>query len=156
LYVCRILQATNTAEGPSQQNDSPSITPVVSGTVKGCWVLSVDWIFKSLEAGQWLPEGAFELITEFPSAQFFRLEKQQAGLSYKPALFNGAGIIYVSPDTNPSHDELKRLLTLSGARSQNKPNKLSKRVLRRGRLIPFKMAVRMINRLMVIIWLPMA
>ncbi|XP_003391259.1 PREDICTED: microcephalin-like, partial [Amphimedon queenslandica] len=76
---------------------------ILAGTVKGCWILSMDWVFKSLEAGHWLPEGPFELITEFPSAQFFRLERQMAGGLYKPSLFLKSGSIFISSDTKPSH-----------------------------------------------------
>ena len=88
---------------------------VLAGTVKGCWILSMDWVkrrgrerrgeggrerrgkggregeergegdwlfslsfkvLKSLEADQWLPEGPFELITDFPSAQVRGRERE--------------------------------------------------------------------------------
>ena len=85
---------------------------VLAGTVKGCWILSMDWVkrrrgrkrgreereggregeergegdwlfsisfkvLKSLEADQWLPEGPFELITDFPSAQVRGRERER-------------------------------------------------------------------------------
>ena len=81
---------------------------VLAGTVKGCWILSMDWVrrrrgrerrgkggregeergkgdwlfsisfkvLKSLEADHWLPEGPFELITDFPSAQVRERERE--------------------------------------------------------------------------------
>lgn len=34
---------------------------VLNAIAKGCWVLSKEWVFKSIEAKTWLPEADFEL-----------------------------------------------------------------------------------------------
>ena len=45
---------------------------------EGDWLFSISFkVLKSLEADHWLPEGPFELITDFPSAQVRGRERER-------------------------------------------------------------------------------
>ncbi|XP_017369859.1 microcephalin isoform X2 [Cebus imitator] len=41
---------------------------VLLGIVRGCWILSYDWVLWSLESGHWISEEPFELSNHFPAA----------------------------------------------------------------------------------------
>ncbi|XP_076022280.1 microcephalin isoform X2 [Genypterus blacodes] len=42
---------------------------ILLGIARGCWILSFEWILRSLEKGQWIPEEPYELSDHFPAAQ---------------------------------------------------------------------------------------
>ena len=42
---------------------------VLKAILSGCWLLSVEWVLKSLEKGTWLNEEPFELVEDFPAAK---------------------------------------------------------------------------------------
>ena len=42
---------------------------VLKAILSGCWLLSVEWVLKSLEKGTWLNEEPFELAEDFPAAK---------------------------------------------------------------------------------------
>ncbi|KAG0443475.1 hypothetical protein HPB47_014874, partial [Ixodes persulcatus] len=42
---------------------------LLSAMARGCWVLSTDWVYRSLEAGHWLDERPFELSEMFPAVR---------------------------------------------------------------------------------------
>jgi microcephalin len=42
---------------------------VLKAILSGCWLLSVEWVLKSLEKGFWLKEEPFELVEDFPVAK---------------------------------------------------------------------------------------
>ncbi|CAI8024599.1 Microcephalin [Geodia barretti] len=88
---------------------------VLSATVRGCWVLSLDWVCQSLEAGRWLEEEKFEMTDSFPSAKYFREEREEAGHLYRSSLFKEAGSVCVSPSTSPPALQLEMLLVAGGA-----------------------------------------
>jgi microcephalin len=88
---------------------------VLSATVRGCWVLSLDWVCQSVEAGRWLDEERFEMTDSFPSARYFREERDGAGHLYRSSLFKEAGSVCVSPSTSPPALQLEILLVAGGA-----------------------------------------
>ena len=47
--------------------------------------------------------------------QFFRLERAEAGLMFRPSLFKKAGSIFVSPSCSPPSAQLELLLISGGA-----------------------------------------
>jgi microcephalin len=42
---------------------------VLKAILSGCWLLSVEWVLKSLEKGEWLKEEPFEMAEDFPAAK---------------------------------------------------------------------------------------
>ena len=42
---------------------------VLKAILSGCWLLSVEWVLKSLEKGFWLSEEPYELAEDFPAAK---------------------------------------------------------------------------------------
>ncbi|XP_013380533.1 microcephalin-like [Lingula anatina] len=90
---------------------------ILRGIARGCWVLSLEWVLKSLEAGQWLDEEPFEAHDFFPAAQFSRLERYAAGPSYQQDIFSAVGEIYVSENTSPSQQHLISLIQLCGGKT---------------------------------------
>lgn len=87
---------------------------VLFGIAQGCWILSLEWILMSLEAGEWQPEEMFEQHEWFPTARLARKERIAVGNSYKQALFTNCGAIYVVNNTNPPQEKLTHLLKLCG------------------------------------------
>ena len=78
-----VFEASKTVSlpSPSSSSSSPSTTHLVCGcpgrrtvnvlaaSLLGCWVVGLDWVWRSLEAGRWLEEEPFELSSNFPAAQ---------------------------------------------------------------------------------------
>lgn len=84
---------------------------LLRGIAHGCWILRQEWVLRSLEAGHWLDEEAFEL-TEFPAIQRSRVARETLGSS--PNIFSTAGLIFVSKDSTPPRAEIVDLLHLCG------------------------------------------
>ena len=110
---------------------------VLAATAMGCWILSPDWVghlsivprpllnlcvfspqvWKSVESGRWLDEGPYEMADHFPSARLYRLERQAAGLLFRPHLFSPAGSVFISSScSNPPSQQLEKLLSLAGGK----------------------------------------
>ncbi|KAL5457097.1 hypothetical protein EMCRGX_G034336 [Ephydatia muelleri] len=90
---------------------------VLAGTAKGCWILSLEWVWKSLESGRWLEEEPYEMADEFPAARLFRLERQQqSGPLYRPTFFSSVGSIFISSNSSPSSQDLELLVSLGGGK----------------------------------------
>ncbi|CAH1772307.1 unnamed protein product [Owenia fusiformis] len=87
---------------------------VLKGIARGCWLVSKEWVLKSLEADKWLDEKEFEVTEYFPVAKTrreFRTEKQEK----LPSLFNNLETIYVAENSSPPKSHLTQLLQLCGA-----------------------------------------
>lgn len=87
---------------------------VLKAISRGCWILSLEWITKSLETGYWVDEESYELSDDFPSAQLSRLERTTEGDSYQSSLLASVAAIYVGSGTSPSSDEIVNLILMSG------------------------------------------
>ncbi|XP_013779283.1 microcephalin-like [Limulus polyphemus] len=87
---------------------------ILFGLAQGCWILSPQWVFKSLEAGRWLEEEPFELSDYFPAVQISRLERAATGPGYRQDLFGSLGFIYISPYSSPPKEKLVQLVNLVG------------------------------------------
>ena len=62
---------------------------LVKGMVRGCWILSKEWVLASLESGMWLKEKKFELKEYSSSSRTVREERKVFGESFKSRLFAG-------------------------------------------------------------------
>uniref|UniRef100_A0A1Y1L3Q4 BRCT domain-containing protein n=1 Tax=Photinus pyralis TaxID=7054 RepID=A0A1Y1L3Q4_PHOPY len=79
---------------------------------RGCWILTHEWLLRSLEAGKWLPEEDYEL-TDFSSAvQQCRRERQVFGKLYCMDIFTDCGAMYVSRNSTPRRSDLEELIRL--------------------------------------------
>uniref|UniRef100_A0A1B6L2I6 BRCT domain-containing protein n=1 Tax=Graphocephala atropunctata TaxID=36148 RepID=A0A1B6L2I6_9HEMI len=87
---------------------------LLKGIARGCWVLNVQWVYESLEAGKWLHEERFELIQFSPSVKQARIERQAFGPEFSLELFRGVGPLYVCRATVPPAVDLIELLRLCG------------------------------------------
>uniref|UniRef100_A0A1B6FEQ9 BRCT domain-containing protein n=1 Tax=Cuerna arida TaxID=1464854 RepID=A0A1B6FEQ9_9HEMI len=87
---------------------------LLKGIARGCWVLDVQWVYESLEAGKWLHEERFELIQFSPSVKQARVERQAFGPEFNLELFRGVGPLYVCRATVPPAADLMELLRLCG------------------------------------------
>ncbi|XP_050697651.1 uncharacterized protein LOC126986008 [Eriocheir sinensis] len=82
---------------------------------RGCWVVDVSWVYRSLEGREWAPEEPFELGTFAPAAKVCRKQRQAQGSSYRHTLFSGVGRVCVLDGCTPPSAQLKELLELCGA-----------------------------------------
>ena len=62
---------------------------LVKGLVRGCWILSKEWVLASLESGMWLQEKKFELKEYCTASRTVREERKVFGESFKSRLFSG-------------------------------------------------------------------
>ena len=63
----------------SQQSQCPKIRRTINllkGILHGCWILSVNWLYDSLELGHWADEEMYELVDFSPAVKRMRLEKE--------------------------------------------------------------------------------
>ena len=89
---------------------------VLKAILSGCWLLSVEWVLKSLEKGFWIKEAPFELVNDFPAAKLIREEKSSSPTycRYQCKLMADIGPIFVSPCTSPPPQDIVKLVKLSG------------------------------------------
>ncbi|CAB4000531.1 Hypothetical predicted protein [Paramuricea clavata] len=89
---------------------------VLKAILSGCWLLSVEWVLKSLEKGFWLKEEPFELVEDFPVAKQLREERSASPsyCQYQCKLLADIGPIFVSPCTSPPPQDIAKLIKLSG------------------------------------------
>ena len=57
--------------------------------LRGCWILSKDWLLESLEEGQWLDETDYELLDFSPAVRELREERQMFRGVFQSELFKG-------------------------------------------------------------------
>ncbi|KAJ1523669.1 hypothetical protein ONE63_001509 [Megalurothrips usitatus] len=83
------------------------------GIARGCWILTQDWIRESENAGHWLDEEQFEVMT-FAAARQCRVARETLGV-YN-TIFNNGDSYYVARKTSPPYFELLKLMQLCGAK----------------------------------------
>uniref|UniRef100_A0A131Y195 Putative transcriptional regulator brca1 n=1 Tax=Ixodes ricinus TaxID=34613 RepID=A0A131Y195_IXORI len=88
---------------------------LLSAMARGCWVLSTDWVYRSLEAGHWLDERPFELGEMFPAVRLSRQDRAERRRD-EGGLLAGTGAIYVSPESRPPPDKLRQLVQILGGK----------------------------------------
>ncbi|XP_041484035.1 uncharacterized protein LOC121430730 isoform X3 [Lytechinus variegatus] len=95
---------------------------VLSGIARGCWILSMDWVYRSIEAGSWLPEEPHEMNIHFPGAMVSRLA-HGAGSDTETSpveIFTSCDALYVPPESNPPRERLVELIELCGGHISRK------------------------------------
>lgn len=87
---------------------------LLKGLMQGCWLLTKEWAYSSLEEGRWAPEEPFEMVNFSPAVRNMRQDRIAAGGSFKSELFKDVGTVYVSRECRAPRDELMQLVTSGG------------------------------------------
>ncbi|KAL6263662.1 hypothetical protein P5V15_003753 [Pogonomyrmex californicus] len=87
---------------------------LLRGIIRGCWLVTLEWILKSLENNAWLNPDMFEMKHFSKAVQENRKDRQLFGNSYIPELFTTCGFIYVEDKTTVPCDTLKELIKTAG------------------------------------------
>ncbi|EZA60652.1 hypothetical protein DMN91_007487 [Ooceraea biroi] len=87
---------------------------LLRGIIRGCWLITLEWVLKSLENNAWLNPEEFEMKHFSKAVQENRKDRQLFGPSYIPELFTACGFIYVEHKTTVPCDTLKELVKTAG------------------------------------------
>ncbi|XP_071558882.1 uncharacterized protein Mcph1 isoform X2 [Temnothorax nylanderi] len=87
---------------------------LLRGIIRGCWLVPLEWVLKSLENNGWLDPETFEMKHFSKAVQENRKDRQLFGPSYIPELFTACGLIYVRHGTTVPRDTLKELVKTAG------------------------------------------
>ncbi|KAF2898014.1 hypothetical protein ILUMI_08155 [Ignelater luminosus] len=79
---------------------------------RGCWIVTKEWLFRSLEASKWLAEDDFELSDFSPAVQQCRMQRQAFGPLFSMDIFVNCGPIYVGHNSLPRRSDLQELIEL--------------------------------------------
>ncbi|XP_030839454.1 uncharacterized protein LOC756739 [Strongylocentrotus purpuratus] len=95
---------------------------VLSGIARGSWILSMDWVYRSIEAGSWLPEEPYEMNVYFPGAMISRLAHgAKSDSETSPVdIFSSCATLYIPPESNPPRERLLELVELCGGHISRK------------------------------------
>lgn len=122
---------------------------LLRGIIRGCWLITLEWVLKSLESNVWLNPEEFEM-KHFSKAILVRFhvftracscillycayintfvcvlkenrkDRQLFGPSYVPELFTACGFIYVERKTTLPCDTLKELIKTAGGHITENP-----------------------------------
>ncbi|XP_021074636.1 microcephalin isoform X2 [Mus pahari] len=94
---------------------------VLMGIVRGCWILSYEWVLLSLELGHWISEEPFELSETFPAAPICRLERHLSTQQYQGTLFANQPKMFIAPTSSPPRAKLCELVLLCGGQVSPAP-----------------------------------
>lgn len=87
---------------------------LLRGIIRGCWLVTLEWVLKSLENNAWLNPETFEMKHFSKAVQENRKDRQLFGLSYTPELFSACGFIHIEHKTTMPCDTLKELIKTAG------------------------------------------
>ncbi|EDV23073.1 uncharacterized protein TRIADDRAFT_57971 [Trichoplax adhaerens] len=93
---------------------------VIYAMLRGCWVLSIDWLFHSICKERWADEREFQLADDFPALQKYRLEDRSQSESTLKKLFSSYNnAIYVCKKCQPPRDDIINILNLCSIKTSN-------------------------------------
>ena len=61
--------------------------------LRGCWILTREWLLESLEEGHWVEEEKYELVAFSPAVQLLREERQTFRGVFQSDLFKGNSLV---------------------------------------------------------------
>ncbi|KAL2716561.1 microcephalin [Vespula squamosa] len=94
---------------------------LLHGIIRGCWLVKLEWVLKSLENNTWLNPEHYE-ITHFSKAvKENRKDRELFGMAYIPELFVTSGFLHVENGTTPPAHILKSLIKAAGGRITEYP-----------------------------------
>ncbi|KAK4877349.1 hypothetical protein RN001_009855 [Aquatica leii] len=85
---------------------------ILKAISRGCWILTKQWLFKSIEVGKWVDEEDYELVDFSPAVKQCRTERQAFGDLYSMDIFNDCGSIYITRHSRPTRSDLTELIKL--------------------------------------------
>ncbi|XP_033224626.1 uncharacterized protein LOC117177782 [Belonocnema kinseyi] len=94
---------------------------LLKGIIRGCWLVSLEWVLKSLENGEWIHPEPYEMAHFSAAVQENRRDRQLFGKAFVPELFSTCGKIYVENGTNPVPSSLKELIKTAGGQVTEDP-----------------------------------
>ena len=100
-------------------SDNKRTLNVLRGILRGCWILSKNWLYASLENNGWADEEPYELVDFSPAVKTLRFEREAFESAFKSELFSSVGSIYVSAQVKPTKSELQELIKLGGGTVAN-------------------------------------
>ncbi|XP_014598522.1 PREDICTED: MATH and LRR domain-containing protein PFE0570w [Polistes canadensis] len=114
-----------------EQNVTRRTTHVVStgvrtinllhGIIRGCWLVKLEWVLKSLENNGWLNPEDYEMMHYSKAVKENRKDRELFGMAYVPDLFATSGFLHVENGTTPSAQVLKELIKAAGGRITEYP-----------------------------------
>ena len=87
---------------------------LLHGIIRGCWLVGLEWVLKSLENNAWLSPEEYEMAHFSKAVLENRKDRQLFGSSYVPELFAACGYIYIERNTTPPYSVLKDLIKAAG------------------------------------------
>ncbi|XP_043520146.1 putative uncharacterized protein DDB_G0277255 isoform X2 [Frieseomelitta varia] len=87
---------------------------LLHGIIRGCWLVTLEWVLKSLENNTWLNPEKYEIVHFSKAVLENRKDRQLFGKSYVPELFTACGYIYVQKNTTPPYNILQDLIKAAG------------------------------------------
>merc|ERR1719318_2063503 len=79
----------------------------------------MDWLYASLEAGDWVGEEPYELVDFSPAVRNFRVDREKCPKDYQNQLFKEVGTVYISKNCKAPQTDLTELVSLGGGSSSN-------------------------------------
>lgn len=86
------------------------------GLIQGCWLVSKQWVFKSMEAGKWIDERKFEMTDDYPAAKVYRQNKQR---NRSLPIFESCGPMFISTSSAPPRKDLVHFVQFCGGQVKN-------------------------------------
>merc|ERR550534_2856596 len=92
---------------------------MLKAIIRGCWVVSKSWLLASMEAGGWVDEEPYELVTFSAAIKARRLEREADFLPPKCDLLTEVGPIYIGRNCKVPRKDLADLIPLAGGQTVN-------------------------------------
>ncbi|XP_046736680.1 uncharacterized protein LOC124405650 [Diprion similis] len=106
---------------------------LLRGLLRGCWLVSYDWITKAREAKEWVDAEKYEMVNFSEAVQENRKEKQLLRTAYVSEIFLTCGLIHIKDKTSTPASILEELVCMASGRITRKPEE-SKIIVGRGGL----------------------
>ncbi|XP_017885499.1 uncharacterized protein LOC108628237 isoform X2 [Ceratina calcarata] len=94
---------------------------LLHGIIRGCWLVGLEWVLKSLESKEWLIPEDYEMAHFSKAVSENRKDRQLFGKSYIPELFTACGPMYIEKTTKIPFDALIDLVKAAGGCITNNP-----------------------------------
>ncbi|KAK2588391.1 hypothetical protein KPH14_004399 [Odynerus spinipes] len=94
---------------------------LLHGIIRGCWLVKLEWVLKSLENNGWLNPEQYEMAHFSKAVQENRKDRELFGMAYVPELFATCGFLYIENGTTPPSHTLKELVKTAGGRITEDP-----------------------------------
>uniref|UniRef100_A0A8C4QQW9 Microcephalin 1 n=1 Tax=Eptatretus burgeri TaxID=7764 RepID=A0A8C4QQW9_EPTBU len=122
---CKIFDNVSNRTTHVVAGDHRRTLNVLRGIAQGCWILSVNWVLESEEAGCWIDEEPYEMKDSFPGARINRKRLYHSSTSPDiTPLFSNEPAFYVCPNCNPPEEFLQDLIRAYGGRLCGSPRRV--------------------------------